>query len=105
MRIPRRCLLAAKSIVFLFLICMFTLPTPARANIWNLPNGLLDLLDTNQSYNGYTAGSRDAKTRQGKPSGLAVFIMTSATHDELFICHENSDHTWKIEDQYLLQAK
>ena len=94
-----RCFHITKLIICAGLICLLTVPSQALANIWNLLNGLLDLFDSNKPYNGYTAGSRDEKTQKGKPSALAVFIMTSSKHDELFICRENSDHSWEIESQ------
>lgn len=92
-------LLCAKAIICAMMVCLFTVPYPALANIWNLPNGLMDLFDSNITYSGYTVGSCDPKTRAGNPSELAVFIMTSAVHDELFICRESSDHSWEIELQ------
>lgn len=88
-----------KLVVCAWLVCILAAPNQALANTWNLPNGLLDLFDCNKPYIGYTAGSRDSNTRKGAPVELAVFIMTSANHDELFICRENSDHSWKIESQ------
>ena len=67
-----RCFHITKLIICAGLICLLTVPSQALANIWNLPNGLLDLFDSNKPYNGYTAGSRDEKTQKGKPSALAA---------------------------------
>ena len=56
--------LQALSIVLtVLLINLFIIPSRAYANIWNLPNGLLDLFDSDAQYSSYTAGARDAQTK------------------------------------------
>ena len=92
--------LQALSIVLtVLLINIFIIPSRAYANIWNLPNGLLDLFDSDAQYSSYTVGARDAQTKAGQPSELAVFLMTTQEHYELFVCRETVDHVWRIDCQ------
>ena len=67
-------------VLTVLLINLFIIPSRAYANIWNLPNGLLDLFDSDAQYSSYTAGARDAQTKAGQPSELAVFLMTTQEH-------------------------
>ena len=88
-------------VLTVLLINLFIIPSRAYANIWNLPNGLLDLFDSDAQYSSYTAGARDAQTKAGQPSELAVFLMTTQEHYELFVCRETVDHVWRIECQQI----
>lgn len=75
------------------------LSTPASANIWDLPDGLLELFETNKAYETYSSGAKDAMTKQGKPQRTAVFTMENRDHCALFVCRENDEHVWNIETQ------
>lgn len=90
----------ARQVFFcVLLMVVVLLSVPASANIWDLPNGLLELFESQKAYETYSSGAKDAMTKKGKPQNIAVFTMESRNHSELFVCRENSDHVWHIEAQ------
>lgn len=88
---------AQKAIFCIFILMTVMLSVPASANIWNLPDGLLELFESNKAYESYSSGSKDAMTQNGKPQNIAVFTMENRDHCELFVCRENSEHVWRVE--------
>ena len=70
--------------------------TPALANSWGLPGGLLEMFEHDEAYLDYTVGARDQDTARSRPTGFAVFVMSSRYHQELFLASEIGGR-WVIE--------
>lgn len=69
--------------------------TPALANSWGLPGGLLELFEHDVACLDYAVIVRDQDTARNRPTGFAVFVMSSRYHQELFLASEIGG--WVIE--------
>lgn len=82
--------------LFFFILCACVFFTAsALANAWGLPAALLGLFEKSPGYEGYYLGAGDEQTHRNRPSGTAMFQMTSQNHNELFIAEERK-HNWEI---------
>ncbi len=82
----------------LLLLAAFLLPGAACANGWGLPGGLPALFEHNPAYADHTMQECDAQTDKNRPGDVAVFVMESRYHNELFVARK-ADGAYRIDAQ------
>lgn len=82
-------------LIWVILMTFFLAISPAMANSWNLPSGLILLFSADHAYDDYHRAASDAQTADYKPTELAVFEMISKDHTELFVAVQ-AGKEWKI---------